>query len=228
MAVHSTGKVSATSHVTPAIMSRRNRPTSIQNPRSPILRAEVAQVAARLMAEGGALDYGMAKRKALKQLGLPESHPLPPNEEVESALREYQHLFLGDEHAEHLGFLRETAVELMRLLAPFHPYLTGSVLDGTAGPYTAIDLLLFADSAKDVEIFLLNEDLQFSHASPRDERIEAVFVLKDEDATANLMVLRPQDERVVFKHRDGRSRERARVEAVEALLRPTLAPLPSL
>jgi hypothetical protein len=209
-------------------MSRRNRPTSIQNPRSPLLRAEVAQVAARLMAEGSALDYGMAKRKALKQLGLPESHPMPPNDEVATALREYQDLFLGDEHAEHLVFLRQTAVDLMRLLEPFHPYLTGSVLDGTAGPYAAIDLLLFADSAKDVEIFLLNEDMQFSHASPRDERIEAVFVLEDEDVTANLIVLRPQDERVVFKHRDGRSRERARVETVETLLRPALAAAPGL
>ena len=35
----------------------------------------------------------------------------------------------------------------------FNPYLTGSVLDGTAGRYAEIDIQLFTDSAKDVEIF---------------------------------------------------------------------------
>lgn len=203
-------------------MARRNRPAA-ENARSPLLRAEVAHAAARLMAEDGITDHHLAKKKALRVLGLPESHPLPPNDEVDAALREYQDVFYGDEHTEHLRFLRETAVDLMRLLAPFRPYLTGSVLDGTAGPYASIDLLLFADSAKDVEIFLLNEDLAFRHGTPRDDRVEAVFVLEDEDATANLVVLGPEFERVAFKHRDGRTRARARVEQVEALLARTPA-----
>lgn len=205
-------------------MSRRNhRSANIQNPQPPFFRAGVAQVAARLLADGSVDDFGAAKRKAIKQLGLPDSHPLPTDAQVATALREYQQLFLGDEHAQHLTFLREAAVELMVLLAPFRPHLTGSVLDGTAGPRATIDLLLFADSAKDVEIFLLNENIRFSFDTPRDERIEAVFVLEDEDAVANLIVLRPQDERHVFKHRDGRSRARARLESVAALLQDSLA-----
>ena len=112
----------------------------------------------------------------------------------------------------------------MQLLTQFRPYLTGSVLEGTAEPDTAIDLLLFADSAKEVEIFLLNEKILFHHGTPRDERIEAVFVLCAEEATANLIVLRPQDERIVFKHRDGRSRERARMDVVQKLIELTLIP----
>lgn len=201
-------------------MGRRNRPSNIENSRDPQVRGELINAAARLMAEHGVTDLHLAKRKAIRQLGLPESHPLPSNEEVQAALREYQALFFGDEHQEHLRFLREVALDLMRLLHGFRPYLTGSVLDGTAGEFSSIDLLLFADSAKEVEIFLLNEDLAFHHGTPRDDRIEAVFVLDDAESsvTANLIVLRPEQERMSFKHRDGKTRSRARAETLETLL----------
>lgn len=201
-------------------MGRRNRPSSIDINRAQQMRAELAHAAARLMVEQGITDLHSAKRKALRQLGLPESQPLPSNEEVEQALREYQAIFLGDEQLIHLKFLREVALDLMHLLAQFRPYLTGSVLDGTAGEHSSIDLFLFADSAKEVEIFLLNEGLAFHHGSPRDDRVEAVFVLDDPDAgvRANLIILPPEHERVAFKHRDGRTRARARTEAVETLL----------
>jgi hypothetical protein len=201
-------------------MGRRNRPSSIDVNRSPQMRAELANAAARLMVEQGITDLHLAKRKALRLLSLPESQPLPSNEEVQSALRDYQALFVGDEQQEHLQFLREVAVELMHLLQDFRPYLTGSVLDGTAGEYSSIDLLLFADSAKEVEIFLLNQDLSFHHGTPRDERIEAVFIIDDPDTgvSANLMVLGPEHERMAFKHRDGKTRNRARMEAVESLI----------
>lgn len=201
-------------------MGRRNRPSSIDTNRTPQMRAELAHAAARVMVELGTTDLHLAKRKALRQLGLPESQPLPSNEEVESALREYQAIFLGDEQVLHLKFLREVALDLMHLLEHFRPYLTGSVLDGTAGEHSSIDLFLFADSAKEVEIFLLNEELAFHHGSPRDDRVEAVFVLDDPDTgvRANLIIMPPDHERIAFKHRDGRTRARARIEAVESLL----------
>ncbi len=53
-----------------------------------------------------------------------------------------------------------------RLLAVFHPYLTGSVLDGTAGRFSMIDILLYPDSDKDVEIFLLNQGIAYEHMRP--------------------------------------------------------------
>ena len=205
-------------------MGRRNRSSSVDINRSPQCRAELANAAARLMVEHGITDLHLAKRKAVRQLSLPESQPLPSNEEVQTALREYQAIFVGDEQQQHLRFLREVAVDLMHQLSDFRPYLTGSVLDGTAGEFSSIDLLLFADSAKDVEIFLLNEQLAFHHGTPRDERIEAVFVLDDPDTgvTANLIVLGPEQERMTFKHRDGKTRARARTEAVESLLGETV------
>ena len=184
------------------------------------MRLELAHTAARLLAEQGTHDLHLAKRKAVRLMGLPPSQPLPSNEEVEMALKEYQTLFWADEHVAHLKFLRQTALDLMHMLQAFHPYLTGSVLDGTAGEHTAIDLLLFPDSAKDVEIFLLNEDLAFHHGTPKDDRVEAVFVLDDAESgiRANLVLLPPASERIHFKHHDGRSRHRAKAEVVQSLI----------
>ena len=153
----------------------------------------------------------------MRQLGLPESFPLPGNAEIEAAVREYHTLFQDEEQGENLAWLRATAVTLMHRLALFSPYLTGSVLDGTAGLHARIDLLLFPDSAKEVEIFLLNEGIHFHHGTPKSDRVEAVLLIDDEDMPANLVILAPRDERIVQKGFDGRTRARARVEAVEAL-----------
>lgn len=182
------------------------------------IRAEIASAAARLMAEDGITDFRLAKKKALRQMGLPEHTALPDNAEVEAELRAWRSLYQGEEHEALLAELRQTAVDLLEFLERFHPYLTGSVLEGTAGEHSRIDILLFPDSAKEVEIFLLNHDLTFSHGEPRGEKVEAVLILETDTADANLIVLPPQLERVALKYRDGRPRERARVEAVRALL----------
>jgi hypothetical protein len=197
-------------------MSRRNRPARTPNPNAPTLRSEIVHAAARLIAEDG-LDYGFAKRKAVRQLGLPDGFPLPGNADIEAAVREYQAIYQEGEQAERIAFLRGGAIELMRRLAPFSPYLTGSVLDGTAGRHARIDILLFPDSAKELEIFLLDQGIPFHHGNPRNDRVEAVLVIDDEDRPANLIVLSPRDERIAMKSHDGRTRTRARVDAVEAL-----------
>lgn len=182
------------------------------------LRASIASTAARLIAEDGITDYHLAKRKAVRQLGLPEHTSYPDNAEIDAELRAYRSLYQGDGHLEVLRTLRREALDILEMLASFRPYLTGSVLDGTAGEHSSIDILLFADSAKEVEIFLLNRDIAFEHAEPRHERAEAVLVLETEVAEVNLVVFPSQQERIALKHRDGRPRERARAEAVRALL----------
>lgn len=201
-------------------MTRRNHSPRIPNPGAPTLRSELVHAAARMIAEDGA-DYGFAKKKALRQLGLPDGFPLPGNAEIEAAVRAYQAIYQEDEQAERLAFLRGAAIDLMHRLARFSPYLTGSVLEGTAGRYARIDLLLFPDSAKELEIFLLDQGIPFHHGNPRNERVEAVFVIDDENRPANLIVLPPRDERAAQKSPDGRVRTRARVEAVEALCIPS-------
>lgn len=188
------------------------------SPPSSPQRARIASLAARLMAEDGIADYTAAKRKAVQTLGLPENTRLPENAEVESELRSYQRIFQEDEHGERLADLRQKAIDMMEIVQQFTPYLSGPVLDGTAGRYAEIDIQLFADSAKDVEIFLLNRRIDFRHSEPRSERAEAVFTVYDDDTPINLVVYPPQDERVVFRTRDGRIRPRARIDAVRRLL----------
>jgi hypothetical protein len=132
------------------------------NPNDPqALRYQIASTAARMIAEDGA-DYATARRKAARKvLGVdqPHSNLLPDNIEIEDQVRQYQALFQGPQQAARLRAMRTTALEVMDLLSEFHPYLTGAVLNGTAGEHDDIRLQLFADSAKEVEIYLLNKNI---------------------------------------------------------------------
>ena len=203
--------------VTRLMPSRQNHSNNIQQ------RARIASAAARLIAESGISDYAQAKRKAAHNLGLPESTQLPENAEVEAELRIYQRLFQDEEQKARIDYLRKKASKIMTVVQKFNPYLTGSVLDGTAGRYAEIDVQLFTDSAKDVEIFLLNQHIEYEHSVPRSERAEAVLTIHSDDAVANLIIYPPHEERVTFRTRDGRVRQRARLDAVNKLL---AAPLP--
>ena len=125
------------------------------------LRAEIALVAARMIAQDGA-DYGTARRKAARQvLGVDQPKPnmMPDDVQIEDEVRKYQALFGGAAHAERLLHLRETALAVMEALSDFNPYVTGAVLNGTAGEHDDIHLQLFADSAKEVQIYLLNRNV---------------------------------------------------------------------
>ena len=85
----------------------------------------------------------------------------PGNDEIETELRAYRALYQADEHPQRVAELREVALEAMRALEHFNPYLTGPVLKGIAGPYAEIELQLFPESAKEVEIFLLDRNIVF-------------------------------------------------------------------
>ena len=188
-------------------------------------RQRIASAAARLIAEDGLTDYVQAKRKAAHSLGLPDNTRLPENAEVDDELRLYQRLFQNGEHAARIATLRGKAHDIMVTLQRFNPYLTGSVLDGTAGRFAEIDIQLFTDSAKDVEIFLLNQRVDYEHSTPRSDRAEAVLTLHDDGVVTNLVVYPTHEERVVFKTRDGRVRRRMRADALVKLL-ATAEPTP--
>lgn len=186
--------------------------------RSGHLRLEIAASAARMMAEDGVQDFGFAKRKAARQIGATERDTLPTNAEVETALREYQALYQDEEHAERLYEMRWAAAEVLALLAPFRAYLTGAVLDGTAGRYSRIDIDVFADSAKDVEIFFLNQDMRYEHREPRKlthDAPEAILEFDWDEFPVRLSIHEARAER------RGGTAERARLEAVEKLLAET-------
>ena len=111
-------------------------------------RSHIAYLVARLMAEDGIEDYALAKRKAARQAGMPDTRELPANEEIDEALRTYQQIYHAKEHQVRLRTLRETAARAMREFARFNPHLTGSVLNGNAGKYADINLQLFTDNEK--------------------------------------------------------------------------------
>ena len=120
-----------------------------------------AATAARMIAQDGA-DYSTAKTKAARQvLGVDRPSPnyLPDNLQVEDEVRRYQALFHGPAQAARLKHMRGAALDVMEHLAEFRPYLTGAVLNGTAGEHDDIHLQLFAESAKEVEIWLLNRNV---------------------------------------------------------------------
>jgi len=183
-------------------------------PRGTQRRREIAALAARMMAEDGIDDFGFAKRKAARQLGASEgaSESLPTNAEIETELRRWQTLYQGEELCERLTSMRQAAAGLMRLLDEFRPYLTGGALDGTAGRYAEIEIDLFPESAKDVEIFLLNAAFPFEHREVRKpDAPEAVLTLEWEEIPARLSIYPAPAER-------NRRQPRARLAQVEALI----------
>lgn len=129
--------------------------------RRDLMREQLAHQAARLMAENGITDHAFAKRKAAKQLGATDTQHLPSNQEVDAALRTFRALYQQEHHPSILRQLREHALTMMRLLEPFHPYLTGSVLDGSAGDQSDINLTIYSDDVKAVMMFLLKHEMPF-------------------------------------------------------------------
>ena len=193
-------------------MRHRRRPAGMQNNGT----AHIAAVAARLMAEDGLDDVELAKRKAAHQLNLPEWIGLPSSQAVYDALRTHQAIFHDTEQRERIVAMREEALYWMDVLSDFHPYLTGSVLEGTAGRFAMIDILLYPDSDKDVEIFLLNRGIDYEFMPSRNDRASAVLQITRDGLVTNLVIYPSHDERVVFKKHDGSVRERARAEVVRA------------
>ena len=188
------------------------------------MRARIAAAAARIMAEDGIDDFALAKRKAARQLGAVNTQALPRNDEIEAELEAYRQLYQADEHPLRVAELRRVALEAMRALERFTPYLTGPVLKGSAGPYAEIDLQLFPESPKDVEIFLLERNIPFTTRESRrysGDRAHAVsvFSLNWGEAPVRLSVFDPRDERIALKTSvAGRVVERAGIAEVGALL----------
>lgn len=197
------------------------------------LRQMIAQQAARMMAEDGVSDFAYAKKKAGRQLGVLDNSIMPSNAEIEEELKLYHALFLSEEHPENLRDLRSNALFTMQLLERFNPHLTGAVLDGTAGLMSETHIHLFADSVKDVEMFLLNQKIPFEvneksyriiNDGKRDKKGDSrktvpVFTLETETGLIRLSVFDVDDIRVATKRAaDGSNAERMNIEGVKSLL----------
>lgn len=185
------------------------------------MRRRIAHAAARMIAEDGSLDYGNAKRKAARQLGVPDTGSLPDNQQIEEALRSYQALYHADETRALLSLLRQTAIEYMERLADFDPHLTGSVLNGTAGRNADINLQLFTDQQKDVEFLLMGLDVPYHAGELRGSdvpgRVYPRFVIDDPRASVDVVVYPASELRHMKRTQADGNPRRARLAQVRSL-----------
>ena len=175
-------------------------------------RASIAQAAARLIAEHGLTDWSLAKRKAARQLDLPERAALPNDEEVEDALREHHALFGGDAHAAALRAQREEALVWMKQLAAFRPLLVGGVAEGWATEHSDIRLELTADDAKSVELALLNGECAYRTLPARNGDATSELFVDTRRGGVRLTVRTPQAARQLPR-RDRHGQEALRLDA---------------
>ncbi len=190
-------------------------------------RSRIAHHAARLMAEDGIEDHALAKRKAARRAGVPDSRDLPTNDEIDSALREYREIYQFGAHEDRLHALRRQALKVMRAFGAFDPHLAGSVLNGNAGPYAEINVQLYTDGAKGVELFLIGRNIPYSTSQIRlyagnTWHVFPVFLLDDDGIPIRLVVLDARDLRhAVRTSEQGKAIERVRIDKLEALLAAT-------
>jgi hypothetical protein len=193
------------------------------------LRSAIAQEAARLMAEHGIHDFGVAKRKAAERYGLPEGSVLPRNVEIEEALIARQRLFGAGQHARSLERQRRAALTAMRALASFQPRLVGPVLTGSATEYADIQLHVFADTAESVSIemmdrHLAHEVIERKVKMPADRQLALPGLRFDVDEESVEVVIFPRDgiRQAPVSPVDGRPLRRADAEEVARLIQDPL------
>ncbi len=194
------------------------------NMRSIEVRERIAKEAARLMCEAGIGEFQLAKRKALQRLRIPDQRNLPSTEEIESAVSEYQRLFRAHSQPQRLTELRRTAVRAMRFLKRFQPRLVGAVLSGTADAHSGVCLHLFAETAEEVGLFLLDNGIPHEHgeramriASDGTQRLPTCRFMADDVAVELVVFAERARRRVPLSPVDGRPMQRAALQAVEAL-----------
>ena len=137
---------------------------AVQNACMETLKEEVAAVAARMVVEEG-LEYGAAKRRAVKQMGLPPRTALPDNDRLEAAVKDYIAVFCAETQPAELRALRILALSWMERLKSFRPYIAGAVWHGTATRRSDIYLQLFCDDSKSAEIGLIDRGVRYEARS---------------------------------------------------------------
>lgn len=140
------------------------------------LKEEIAAAAARLVVEEG-LEYGGAKRRAVKQLGLPERTALPDNALLEVHVEDYIALFCAESQPQELHALRCVALGWMERLERFRPHLGGAVWHGTATRRSDIFLQLFCDDSKSAEIGLIDLGVRYEPSTVTGFKGETVDAL---------------------------------------------------
>jgi hypothetical protein len=157
-------------------------------------RGQIAQLAARLLVEGSARSFGIAKRKASAALSA-TGDDLPDNLTVMAALVEYQQLFERTGLPVRNERLRRAALQAMYFLRDFAPRLHGPVLFGTTLQHSGVGLHLFDDEVEKLSRFLMNHRIPYRLGetlyNARKQHVEnhAVFEMSRDDVDFELTLL---------------------------------------
>jgi len=190
------------------------------------VQEEIAATAARMVVEEG-LEYGPAKRRAVKQLGLNVRAQLPNNDQIEEAVREYLELFCADTQPAELAALRQLAVVWMERMAAFRPHLGGAVWRGTATGLSDVYLQLFCDDPKSAEISLIDHNVRYEVSTVQGfqgEAVDALSVLCTSPSLAqrtlvHLMIYDADDLRGALKPDDQGRTQRGDLRALLNLMK---------
>ena len=191
------------------------------------IKLEIAAAAAALVVEEG-LEYGPAKRRAAKQLGVSGTAELPDNAALEDAVIEYIAVFCADTQPAELAALRALAVTWMQRMADFRPHLAGAVWRGTATRLSDIYIQLFCDDPKSAEIALIEHNVDYEPRTVTGftgAKVEALSLSSlckplGEHIGVHFMVYDYDDLRGALKPDDRGRKSRGELAAVEQLLKP--------
>lgn len=189
------------------------------------VKSEIAAVAARMVVEEG-LEYGPAKRRAVKQLGLSGRTALPGNDEIEDAVATYIALFCAETQPAELQALRRLALVWMERMAEFRPHLAGAVWHGTATRLSDVYIQLFCDDSKSAEISLLDHQVEYEprtvagfHGAPVDALSVHAFCSDLKEAVGVHLLIYDRDDVRGALRADAKGRSpRGDLEAVRRLL----------
>ena len=125
-----------------------------------------------------------------------DREPLPGNEEIEQALRDYNSLFQPRAQAASLRAQRMVALEWMERLSRWRPLLVGGVAAGWATAHSDVRLELEAEDPKAVELDLINAGIEYGAVAPAGGTLPGARLNAGRGAAAaRLDIVSPQQRR---------------------------------
>jgi len=184
---------------------------------------EMTQLIVRTMVEEHIESVQAAKKKMAEKLALPLKK-LPKDKDIEAALQAYQRIFCCDTRETIIYRLRKEALQIMEFFKNYAPRLVGPVLNGTAHPHSSISIHLFALSAEEINIKLIDSNIPH-HVSDRllvmneTKKIHIpIFSFIAGETTIDLMVFPEKNLRQTVAKRSQQTLERASIGQLKALL----------
>jgi hypothetical protein len=165
-----------------------------------LIKKHIAALAAEIMIEEGMNDYLFAKKKAAKILNYLDQMILPSNQDIDVAIREYQSTYSSNAPND-FDFFKPLVVKLMSSLKKFNPHITGILQEGRTSVNQKILINLFTDDVKEIEYFLLSQNIQFKTKDGQKlDYFIAKYVYFYEDIETELIVSDLNDLRVNNKN----------------------------